>query len=89
MRALHYFFALAISQNHPNIALEIIQQLNIKSYPPVLQSYRFMALAEMKRFQDILEILRFNLKKDKSFLRTKVVYKDAVSFRKVGQICLT
>ena len=58
-RAMACFLALAVNQKQPNIALEIIQQLNLKRYSVVIQSIRLLAFADIERFHDVADILRY------------------------------
>ena len=78
-RAIGCFLALAVNQKQPNIALEIIQQLNLKNYSIVIQSIRLQAFAEIERFHDAIDILRYQLKKDRAVNRNKVVFQETVS----------
>ena len=75
---MNFFIALAVN-HRPNIALEIIQQTKLKSYSTLVQSVRLEAFAEIGRFEDAFDILRFQLSKDKASNTYKVVYQESVS----------
>lgn len=77
-RGMGSFLALAVNQSQPNIALEIIQQLNVKSYSTIIQSIRVQAFAEIERFHDVCDILRYQLKKDTAVNRYKVIHQETV-----------
>lgn len=78
LRSLCLFFSMAIEHGHPNITLEIIQQLNFKGYPIAVQSLRLLAFSEINRYRDVFEILRFYLKKDKAQTSLKVIHQDVL-----------
>lgn len=69
---------MAIEHGHPNIALEVIQQLNFKIYPISVQSLRLLAFSEINRFRDVFEIMRFYLRRDKARTNSKIVHQDVL-----------
>ncbi|KAH9405953.1 regulation of mRNA processing [Tyrophagus putrescentiae] len=78
-RGMGSFLALAVNQKQPNIALEIIQTLSVKSYSTIIQSIRVQAFAEIERFHDAFDILRYQLKKDKAVTRYKAVHQETLN----------
>lgn len=77
-RALFCFLNLAINQNHSNIALEIMQQIDVKYNSTIIQSIRLLAFANINRFHDVFDIIRYNLKKDSAKIKNKTLFKDVV-----------
>lgn len=78
LRGLYFFLTLALNQNHSNIALEVIHQTDHKHYHIVLQSIRLLANAKTNRFVDTLDILRFNLRKDRANLKSKIIFQKTL-----------
>ena len=79
IRSISFFLALAVNQNQPNICLEIIQQLHLKSYSLVIQSIRLLAFAQIERYKDVCDIIKYNLRTDRAVNKTKVVFQESVS----------
>nr|XP_027196918.1 pentatricopeptide repeat-containing protein 2, mitochondrial-like [Dermatophagoides pteronyssinus] len=80
LRGLYCFIALAIKQNHPNIALEIIQNLNSKSMKSmniIIQSLRLLALSRINRLNDVADIIQFQLNKDKP-KKNQIIFNDVM-----------
>ncbi|OTF75587.1 hypothetical protein BLA29_012020 [Euroglyphus maynei] len=78
LRGLYCFIALAIRQNHPNIALEILQNMNLKSMNIIIQSLRLLALARINRLNDVAEIIQFQLNKDKPN-KHQIIFNDIIA----------
>lgn len=57
-RAISFFSALALKQNDPEVALESLTLVDAPPNSAVLLSIRIMALASLKRIDDILYIIR-------------------------------
>lgn len=56
-RAVTFMAALAIKQNHPEITLEVLTNVKGQNYVSV-RALKVLALAQMKRYDDVLPILR-------------------------------
>lgn len=57
-RAISFFSALALKQNDPEVALESLTMIETPANSAVLLTIRLMALASLKRIDDILYIIR-------------------------------
>ena len=57
------FAALALNQNQPNTALEVLSLVTQTNYISV-RNLRFMALAELERFDDLFIGIRLILNRD-------------------------
>lgn len=62
-RAIAFAAALAVSQNSPHIAIEIISSLQKHNYV-TLRNLKVLALTDLGRFEDVLPLLRSVLEMD-------------------------
>ncbi|KAH9493690.1 regulation of mRNA processing [Dermatophagoides farinae] len=78
LRGLYCFLTLAIRQNHPNITLEVIRNLNLKTMNIIMQSIRLLALARINRLNDVADIIQFQLNKDKP-KKYQIIFNDVLA----------
>jgi len=62
-KAVTMFAALALSQNEPNMAIEILSLATQTNYVTV-RNLRLMALSDLGRFQDIFTTIKVFLNQD-------------------------
>jgi len=68
-----FLAALAIKQDAPHIAIEIMSTIRVSRYIDV-RCLKVMAYTELKRFTEIVPILRMSLENDKEVLKEAYFY---------------
>lgn len=76
-RAVSLFAALALKQNEPHVALEVVANVRQHHYITV-RSVKALALAHLKRFDDALPIVRSILEIDNPLANKQTYPKDTI-----------
>jgi hypothetical protein len=77
-RGCTFFSALAINQNQPEVALEVLSLASQSNYITV-RNLRIMALTKMGRLEDVFPILRLMLNRDDPLKVSSEVFPDTVT----------
>lgn len=76
-RASTFVAALAIKQNSPHIAIEILSTMREARYIDV-RCLKIVAYTDLKRFTEIVPILRMSIEHDRPHLRKECYFADVV-----------
>lgn len=76
-KATTFLTALAIKQNAPHIAIEIISTIRMVRYIDV-RCLKIVAYTELKRFTEIVPILRMSLENDRLTAPKESYFQDVV-----------
>lgn len=76
-RATTFMGALALKQNHPEVTIEVLSNLKGQNYVSV-RALKILALAKMKRYDDILPIFRSILEMANPMMNKQTIPKDVI-----------
>lgn len=76
-RATTFLAALAINQNAPHIAIEILVSVKEARYIDI-RCLKVVAYTKLKRFTEIVPILRASIERDRPHLTKESYFKDVV-----------
>ncbi|RLU19175.1 hypothetical protein DMN91_007732 [Ooceraea biroi] len=79
-RAIAFLAGLAIKQNAPHIAIEIISTMRTARFPDT-RSLKVLAYTDLKRFTEIVPILRISLENYRTVGPKEVFFQDVVWFQ--------
>jgi len=77
-RAVTFFATLALNQNAPHVALEVIGNVRQQSYLTI-RTIKALALASLKRFEDVVPILKSILEIDNPMINKQTFPSDAIA----------
>lgn len=82
-RGVTFFASLAVQQSAPEVALEVLSTVKQQTYLTV-RSIKALALADVKRFDDVVPILRSVLEIDNPMVNKQTFPKSAVEQLKIA-----